>query len=155
WAANTAAELAVNQWDQLAELPVADRLKAIADAPNVARDTAALRGTRIHALADRLAHGEEVPVPDELAGHVETCVKFLDEWDAKTRLTETPVISRRWQYGGTLDLVAELAGKTWLLDFKTSRSGPFGDTAFQLAAYRYADAWLSAGSEIQPPEVDE
>src|SRR5262249_46349622 len=54
WAANTAAELAVNEWDELACLPVADRLKRIADGPNVARDTAAVRGTRIHALADRL-----------------------------------------------------------------------------------------------------
>jgi hypothetical protein len=42
-----------------------------------------------------------------------------------------------------------------LLDFKTSRSGAFGDTAFQLAAYRYADAWLYGDTENVPKIVDE
>ncbi len=156
WAASTAAAAAVDRWDELAQLDVSQRLKILTDAPNAARDSAAVRGTRVHALADRLAHGEQVNVPDELAGHVDACVKFLDDWDAETLLTETPVISRKWSYGGTLDLVARLAGKTWLLDFKTSRSGAFGDTAFQLAAYRYADAWLDEdGGEHQPDHIDE
>ncbi len=155
WAASTAAAAAVDRWDELAQMDVSQRLKILTDAPNAARDTAAVRGTRVHALADRLAHGDKISVPDELAGHVEACVKFLDDWDAETLLTETPVISRRWSYGGTLDLVARLAGKTWLLDFKTSRSGAFGDTAFQIAAYRYADAWLHDGGEQKPIPVDE
>lgn len=155
WAARTAAEYAVDHWDQLEELPISQRVDSIRNAPNASRDAAAVQGTRVHALADRLAHGEKVAVPDQLAGFVESAVRFLDEWSVKTLLTETSVISRKWQYGGTLDIVAELGGKRWLLDFKTNKSGPFGETAFQLAAYRYADAWIKDGEEQPPAEVDE
>jgi len=156
WAANTAAALAVDEWDTLAELPPSERLKAISSAPDAVRDTAAVRGTRVHALADQLARGEEVPVPDELAGHVEACVKFLDDWRPVTLLTETPVYHDRYLYAGTLDLTADMAGKRWLLDFKTSRGGAYGDTAFQLAAYRYATHYLDADGTVRPmPPVDE
>lgn len=156
WAANTAAAKAVDEWDTLAELPPSERLKAISAAPDAARDTAAVRGTRVHALADQLARGEEVTVPDELAGHVEACVKFLDDWQPVTLLTETPVYHDRYRYAGTLDLLAEINGRRWLLDFKTSRGGAYGDTAFQLAAYRYATHYLSSDGQTVPMEpVDE
>ena len=149
WAAKTAAELAVDQWDQLGQLDVSERLKILSDAPNAARNAAGVQGTRVHALAEKLAAGDKVAVPDELAGYVEACVKFLDDYEPDIILTETPVFSRRWKYAGTLDLMAWIEGKTWLLDWKTNRSGPFGDTAFQLAAYRYAEFVLDhEGNEV-------
>ncbi len=144
WAANTAAALAVDQWDELALLPPSERLKRISKAHDAARDKAAVRGTQVHALADRLARGEEVTVPDGLAGHVESCVKFLDDWQPQTLMTETPVYHEKYLYAGTLDLLVgmdDVGGQgmqTWLLDFKTSKSGAYGDTAFQLAAYANA-----------------
>lgn len=156
WAANTAAELAVNEWDQLAELPVSERLNRIAKGPDIARDTAAVRGTRVHALADKLANGEEVEVPDELAGHVDSAVRFLDEWDVQTIYTERPVYHEKYLYAGTFDLLAMLGSKVWLLDFKTNKSGPFGDTAFQLAAYRFATHFQhpDGGTRLMP-QIDE
>ncbi len=46
--------------------------------------------------------------------------------------------------------------KLWLLDWKTNRSGPFGDTAFQLAAYRFAEFFLDGeGQEIPVPPIEE
>ncbi len=156
WASKTAAELAVNEWDSLAELPIAERLKRIAGAPNAARDAAAVKGTRVHALADKLANGEEVEVPDELAGHVDACVKFLDEWDVQTVYTERPVYHEKYLYAGTFDLLAMLGGKVWLLDFKTNKSGAFGDTAFQLAAYRNATHFEHPnGGTSTMPKVEE
>jgi len=147
WAAKAAAALAVDEWDRLAELPPSERLKLIADAPNAARDKAGIRGTRVHALADRLARGEEVAVPEDLAGHVESCVKFLDDWEPRTILTEAPVYHEKYLYAGTLDLIAEMDGRRWLLDFKTAKGGAYGDTAFQLAAYRYATHYLGYASD--------
>jgi hypothetical protein len=41
-----------------------------------------------------------------------------------------------------------------LMDLKTTRSGVFGETALQLAAYRYSDVWVIDGEEIEPVEVD-
>jgi hypothetical protein len=37
---------------------------------------------------------------------------------------------------------------------KTNRSGIFGETALQLAAYRYADVLIPQGPEQPMPEVD-
>ena len=182
WAARTVAEMAVNEWDTLAELPVASRLAKLAKAPDAARNTAAVKGTRIHALADKLAHGEQVNVPEELAGHVESCVKFLDAYDVRTVYSERPCFHEKYLYGGTFDLRAELDSgegfgvEDWLLDWKTSASGAYGDTAFQLAGYgfsthfempdgtiapmtrpkRYGVVWLRAdGFDLYPYHVDD
>lgn len=156
WAANTAAALAVDEWDRLAELPPSERLKVISKAPNAARDAAAVKGTRVHALADKLANGEEVAVPEDIAGQVEACVRFLDEWDVQTIFTERPVYHDSYLYAGTFDLLALLGDKVWLLDFKTNKSGPFGDTAFQLAAYRHATHFEHPeGGTASMPKVDE
>ena len=44
------------------------------------RDRATKRGTEVHALAERIIQGEEIDVPAELVGHVDSSIKFLDEW---------------------------------------------------------------------------
>ena len=159
WAARTAAEKAVNEWDALAELPVAERLKRITKAPDESRNAAAVKGTRIHALAEPLAAGFEVDVPEELAGHVDSCLRFLDEWQPEALHTECPVYHDRYLYAGTLDMIAAIDGETWLLDWKTSASGAYGDTAFQLAAYANATHMLDVGQGpdgvvIPMPPVD-
>jgi hypothetical protein len=155
WAARTAAELAVDKWDELALMTPSARLTAISKGPEASRNAAGVQGTRVHALAERLVAGQEVPVPDQLAGYVDACVRFLDDFDVQPILNETSVFSRKWQYAGTLDLIAVIDGKTWLLDWKTNKSGPFGDTAFQLAAYRHAEFTLDDGEETALPEVAE
>lgn len=153
WAARTAAEEAVDRWDELAALPISERQKIIADAPNARRNAAAARGTTVHEYAEKLVAGEEVAVPDELRGHVESCAKFLDEWDVRAMHTESTLVNVTHGYAGTLDLIADLPGMGWvLLDWKTNASGIFGDVALQLAAYRFA-THIGAGSE-EMPEVD-
>jgi hypothetical protein len=157
WAARTVAGYAVDRWDELGERPVSERLRELERAHRAERDAAAVRGSRVHALADPLSRGDEVDVPDELAGHVEACVRFLDDWAVEPIAVERPVFSRRHRYGGTFDLVADLGdGHRWLLDWKTNKSGPFGDTAFQLAAYRYAEFYLDDdGAEVPMPPIDQ
>jgi hypothetical protein len=59
---------------------------------------------------------------------------------------EFSVASYRYGYAGTGDLIAWLTvpgasvPSSWLLDVKTNRSGIYGETALQLAAYRYAES---------------
>jgi hypothetical protein len=157
WAANVTAEYAVDRWDDLSALSPSKRLKELQGARYADRDAAANRGTQVHGLAERLAQGEEVDVPDALRGHVESAVRFLDDWNVQPVITEAVVVSYKHMWAGTLDLIADLAdGQRWLLDYKTSRSGAYGDTAFQLAAYRYADCYLDpvSGVELPMPEVD-
>lgn len=119
------------------------------------RDRAANRGTEVHGIAERLVRGEAVDAPDEIAGHVDSYVKFLDEWQARPVIVEAVVGHRKHKWMGTLDLVVDMAGQRWLLDIKTTRSGIFGETALQLAAYRHAEFYLDAnGDEVPMPEVD-
>ena len=156
WAANVTAETAVNRWQELGELPVAERLKILKGCRYEERDLAARRGTEVHALAEQLVNGLAVNVPEELAGHVDSYMRFLDDWDPQPVLTEAVVYSRPFGYAGTLDLIATMGdGERWLLDVKTTRSGVYGDVAFQLAAYRYADRYLDEDGQPQDmPEVD-
>lgn len=155
WAANATADAAVNRWDELAALPPAARLKELQGARYADRDAAANRGTAVHALGEQLVAGKQVEMPDELAGHVESYVRFLDEFDVDPVLVEAVVMSHRHGYAGTFDLMADIRGERWLLDIKTSRSGIFGETALQLAAYRYADTYVTpSGTEKELPPVD-
>lgn len=156
WSAEATAEAAVNRWDELAGLPPATRLKELKGARYAVRDAAANRGTVVHALAEKLLHGEQVNVPDGLDGYVDSCVRFLDEWDVQPVLVEAVVFSHIYGWAGTLDAIADLTGLgRCLYDIKTSRSGIFGETALQLAGYRWADQYMDDDGQPQPmPEVE-
>lgn len=181
WAAGVAAELVANNarakdghleidgdslWDDLIELddkmPRKPSLPKLVDAltwaHNKARDKAANRGTEVHRLAERLTAGEQdVPVPDELVGHVDAYIDWWDTWSPTATRSEVSVGSRLYGgWGGTLDLLCEIDGLgRCLVDIKTGASGVYGDTALQLAGYRYAQVALDAdGNEEPMPEVD-
>lgn len=155
WGIRSVAEYAVNHWDDLAAMQVADRLKELKGSPYAERDAAAARGTEVHDIAERLARGEEVDVPDELAGHVEAAVRFLDEWQPEVVLAERVCWHLDYGWAGTFDLIARFPdGRVALLDYKTSK-GVYGETAFQLAAYRACTHYLDDDGEAQPmPAVD-
>ncbi|GAB3304059.1 hypothetical protein EK0264_03590 [Epidermidibacterium keratini] len=156
WAANTTAGYAVDHWTELEELTPSQRLDKLKKARWNELDKAGKRGTEVHDLAERLAHGEEVDVPDEIAGHIESAARFLDEWKPKTILTETVVGHRTELICGTFDYLMELPdGKRWLVDWKTTRSGIFGETALQLAAYKNMTHYLdSEGTEKPVSELE-
>lgn len=166
WAPRKAAEWAVENWDWLTELlkrpgntapAVIDLIK---EAPWNERDEAGNRGTEVHRLAEELAAGNEVEVPDELVGMVDAYLKFREEWEPFEEQTELVVGHRKHRIMGTLDLLCRLRGleegrPRCLIDIKTNRSGPFGDTALQLAGYGFADFYLDEnGLEVPMPKVD-
>jgi hypothetical protein len=155
WAARATAGYAVDHWDDLAGLGVAERLRTLERARWADSDGAAVRGTQIHQLAIRHILGEEIEIPEPLTGHVEAYERFRDEWQPVEKFGEVVVGNRKHRYMGTLDLVARLNdGQDWLLDWKTG-SGIYPEAALQLAAYRYAEFYLDGKGEEQPmPEVD-
>ncbi len=151
WAANTTAGYAVDHWDELGKQPVSKRLETLKSSRYADRDEAGRRGTEVHALAEQLVQGNQVDVPEPLAGHVESCVRFLDAWEPTPILTETVVASRKWNFCGTTDGVFELRDHSIALyDWKTARSGIFPDTALQLAAYVHAEVYLDNDGNEQP-----
>lgn len=137
-------------------------------------DEASGKGTTVHGYAQRLAEGEDVVPEEQLRGHVESYIGFLNDWDPSNALLERVVVNRRWRYMGKLDLIADFPG-TWadgtpwagqpigrgLLDVKTSRSGIFAETALQVVAYGEAETMLNGvdpetgeALEIPLPEID-
>jgi hypothetical protein len=148
WAARTTANFAVNRWDELALLPVADRLERLKGAAWGERDTAALRGTEIHALGEMLVHGQAVEIPEEHLGPVEAYARFLDRFDVQPSLTECPVANPAHGWAGTPDLRAILRGGTdYLLDLKTGK-GVYESHVLQAAAYAHAAIYLDNEGEI-------
>lgn len=128
----------------------------LAGVPSAERDAAGRAGTQVHTLAERLLADEEVEVPEELIGHVDAYLAFLDQWRPTDLLVERPCLSLRHRYAGTFDLIATLPtlGRC-LLDIKTARSGIWPETALQLAAYRRADLYQDEAGDLQPmPTVE-
>lgn len=156
WAGNVTADYAVDHWDELAEMSFSARLAALKKARYEKRDGAARRGTEVHNLAERLLLGEDVAVPDELAGHVESAVRFMDEWQVELVVTEASCCNIEERLGGTLDLIFRsplFPGRTFLADWKTSKD-IYGEVAFQLEAYGRADFYLDAdGAERSMPDL--
>jgi ribosome-associated translation inhibitor RaiA len=159
WAARTVAEWVADHAD------LAERMEAaggrnpfvafLKEIPFQKRDDAAVRGTDVHDRAERLVHGEEVDVPDHLAGYVQACVAFLDEWQPTPIATERPVAHREHRWAGKFDALLRLPdGRVALVDFKTA-TGIYPETAFQLAAYSHAEFYVDDdGTEHPMPHTD-
>lgn len=126
----------------------------LAGAAERLRNAAAVRGTKIHTFAEKMVFGKAVDVPEELAPYVDNAARFMDEWRVVPMLKETIVGSYQWGYAGTFDLIGALPdGRRILWDYKTGRR-VYAETKLQLAAYRYADAYLAPnGIEIPMTEV--
>jgi hypothetical protein len=158
WSARSVAEwVADNESgvEQLRQMGRGPMVQALKEVPWEKRDTAAVRGTDVHDIAERLVHGEEVDVPEHLAEYVESCVRFLDEWQPKTLLAERPVAHRAHRWAGKFDYIGELPdGRIPLIDWKTAASGIWPETAFQLSAYSHADFYIDdEGNEHPLPEI--
>jgi len=158
WYAEEAAKRAIDEWDELAELPISKRLERIRYGARDKVKAAALRGNEIHALGQQVADsGSAEHVPDEHRGPVEAYARWLDKWQVETLATETPLAHTKHKYGGTADLwatVGKLGGALCLLDIKTGK-GVYDETGLQLAAYRYSDLiHLGDGNEVATPEVE-
>jgi hypothetical protein len=157
---------AVDNWDRLSEMKPAARLKDIASATKARFEAAAVRGTAVHRLAEPLAKGETVTVPDHLRGHVEACVQFLDDYDVEVTASEVALFSRKYKHAGSADVFGSArkphaTERTRILwDWKTNEKGPWGSVAFQLAGYYFSDFMLSGDGgrdsvELPVPECDE
>jgi hypothetical protein len=106
------------------------------------------RGSRIHAaIEDRHAiDGARAWLNDQAVNHG---FRILE--------VEAFLIHRTLGYGGTLDLIAEIDGEVWLLDWKTGKSvaWPSGevyrDLRLQLAAYAGAEFIARPNDPTQHP----
>jgi len=133
--------------------------KAVVQLSEKRRDRAAARGTAVHDAAEKVADGHEVTVPKELHKPVNHYADWLDDWDVEVLLKERPCGNRTEWYAGTFDLIARFhagphAGKTWLVDLKTSNQ-VYGETALQAVAYAMCEFYVDENKQDQDmPAID-
>ena len=143
---------------------------------------AGMEGTAVHDFAEALLLGED-PDPEDLpteraiamAHQVEN---FMQSVKPTLLHTEALLYSKEYEYAGAADLIVKIKNEKlkhlfgWepvrtkngkikrkhpvvLFDFKTSKSGVYGETALQLSAYTHADTLLTLdGEEHRPPRID-
>jgi hypothetical protein len=157
WAAKSVAEYVMDNPEGVDALRVMGRDPAIAALKGIPwqkRDEAAVRGTDVHALAERIIHGEQVDVPEHLVAHVEGYARFIDAFAVEPIVTEVPIANRAHWYAGKPDAIVNMGGFVWLLDWKTS-SGVYGETALQTAAYARAEFYAATPDDETPmPHID-
>jgi hypothetical protein len=114
--------------------------------PEDKRTAAAELGTQVHLAFARLAAGEEVDdfdYPDEAAGFIKACRRFIDEHAPEFLASERKTYSETHSYAGTLDAhvkftKGKLKGRTARIDLKTGRYYPDSHNP-QLEAYELAE----------------
>lgn len=148
WHARITAERAVERWDELAAMPPDERQQTMAGLSTIARDRAAVRGTAVHEIAERLIRGESVDLPDDpdAAAMAEQYASWLSQpqqaWlhaaQSEQRLLIPPAAGLP-PVAGTSDLIAaDERGRRIILDLKTRPAGrltPHAEWGPQLWAY--------------------
>jgi hypothetical protein len=156
---------------QIAEaaLAHADRLIVDRDAGNVEAAVAFLlatrnegtnsreRGSRIHQTIEGILRREGPAIDPRDAGAIAGVRTWLNERHVKPLEVEAYLIHETLGYGGTLDVIAEIDGEVWLLDWKTSKSVAWPDgrvydeMRYQLAAYANAEFVARPGDPNRYP----
>ena len=174
WAKRETAIAAVRNWDTVAKMvaqqpPLEDQLAyhpAVAylkATPGYQRDAAANAGTVAHAIAEAVAKNEEPVIPDEYEGFAGAFIRdFIEKYKPKFHplYVEAMVYHASdatvLPYGGTMDVFCQIGDDTYLIDYKTGKSGVYPETALQLAAGRYAQFIGRPGDPRQHaiPKVD-
>lgn len=147
WAASREAALwCANHRDDFEAMGADEWVDKARRAFDVEWSASAVRGTQVHAIAERLVWGEPVPDegpdglpwPDDVRRMGEQAARFMDAWDVDPILVERPVFHADHRWAGRPDLVADLKDRCrWLLDIK-SGTGVFPETALQVGAYGQA-----------------
>lgn len=123
---------------------VPDALKWLAGAPSRTKDEAAERGGTVHGAAETGADLDDVP--DVALSAYEQYRQWVEDYRPDILVRERRVFDIEYGFGGTFDLIAEVAGKVYLIDLKTSRY-TYHETRLQLAAYLFAEFCVD-GDEI-------
>lgn len=102
-------------------------------------EAARKRGSAVHQLCHYANEGDldESSIADEYRGYLEAWLRCKDERRIVPLLCEHRIASRRHRIAGTIDILCEIDGDGWLLDYAT------GDPAqcakhFQTAGYLQA-----------------
>lgn len=111
------------------------------NAPNLVSDSAKNRGTAIHSIVEAYKHSKEYldSVPELYRGHAKAFYKWMEDSNIEILRNEKTVISKKYGYAGTLDLLVKSgnSGRTYIVDIKTGKD-IYPEAYIQLSAYKQA-----------------
>ena len=99
---------------------------------------AADRGTAVHSAIDYYNTIGVMAVDDDFACYVGAYTKWCEYRKPKIIGSEIKLYHKVMRYGGTVDLLAEIDGELWLIDYKTSYKVVNKNYRLQLEAYSQA-----------------
>jgi hypothetical protein len=118
---------------------------------------AAEQGSKIHNAIDDFLKGYEITWQDSLSGKINFTaeewkmlmrfVEFYTSYEPVVIASEATFISEKLGFAGTLDMVCEINGQLWLIDYKSSNA--IHDT-HELQISAYAMLW----NEVNERKID-
>lgn len=78
------------------------------------------RGRAVHACAAMIARGPAFTHDPQITGQVAACRQFFQDVKPEVIEVEAPVFSETYQFAGTFDLLARIAGKFCIVDYKSA-----------------------------------
>jgi len=157
WKLNQVAAAAVENAERLIEDRESGKTDAAVKWLTTLSSTAMDRGHRIHATLESVLRREPVEVAAEDEPAIAGARAWLNEAKVRPIAVEAFLLHPTLGYGGTLDLIAEIDGETWLLDWKTGKSVAwpsgevYSDHRLQLAAYGHAEFLAKVGDPGRYP----
>lgn len=128
-------------YDEVQIMQIAEKIK---NAHREHSDQAKLIGTMVHEHIEKIVMaiiaGEKIPERPQ-SEVMNKCIDAFAKWTKENKVEflehERKVYSKKYNYAGTLDLLAKVDGKLSLIDIKTS-TGIYDEYFFQTAAYSQA-----------------
>jgi hypothetical protein len=137
WMVNQVVEAASEQERPFATTPD-EWAKHLRKAATQKRDEAAALGSEVHEAAEQGLKAAGMEALDPRLPFMQAYEKWQREMSPTILVNEAQVFNLTLGYAGSLDLIAEVAGRVTLIDLKTGK-GVYTDHALQLMLYHGAE----------------
>jgi len=107
--------------------------------PGIESGKAKSRGTNVHKVVELFEKHDEgkIKVPKGMEGYYNAFSKWLNDTKVKIVSHEQTVVSLKYEYAGTADLLVKHGKEYWLIDIKTGKE-IYQEAFLQLSAYKQA-----------------
>jgi len=134
-------------------------LKDLGHNSEIVLERAGIVGTNVHDAINKYLNGLEILWADNDGKTNYTLdewlmilkfKEFMDKFNPSIEASESNFVSDKYKLGGTIDIVAVIDGKRWLIDVKTSNAIY---TTHELQISAYAQLWNEANPKKQIDET--
>ena len=122
--------------------------------PDKIKNEAARPGTLMHSFIEGHIKGEKVDTVDFTENQIELAKNSyfaFVEWEKAMKPkylgTEIQLVSEKYRFGGTADMIGEIGGELVLCDWKSSK-GVYPEMTIQVAAYKIAYEEMNPGKKV-------